>query len=63
MSVTPYVETEALLAVMEKDRDRLRELLAGMLPGELEIFWEQASDLDREIGEEVRRRRGSMGAS
>lgn len=31
---TPYVETEAILAAQERDDDTLRDLFAGMLPGE-----------------------------
>jgi hypothetical protein len=32
---TPYVETEALLALLNNDFERCEELLSKMLPGEL----------------------------
>lgn len=42
MSETPYTETEALLAVMNDDDERLAELLAGMLSVELATLRNQA---------------------
>lgn len=44
-SETPYVETEALLAVMNDDEGRLAELLGGMFPGELDDLVRTASAL------------------
>ena len=41
MSETPYVETEALLAVMNEDPGRLQDLLDGMTRHELSEFNEQ----------------------
>lgn len=35
---TPFVETEILLAVLDEDVDRAKDLLRGMLPGELRRF-------------------------
>lgn len=45
MSKTPYVETEALLAVMEGDVERAAGILDDMLPGELVTFSRQVADL------------------
>lgn len=45
MSQTPFIETEALLAVMDDDEDRSRELLATMLPNELARFERQVDRL------------------
>lgn len=42
---TPYVETEALLAFMNEDSDRVQELIKEMLPGELDRFQGQLIDL------------------
>ena len=57
MTETPYTETEALLAVMNDDWDRCVELLAGMLPGELIRFEEQAYRLHQLISSYGRQRR------
>lgn len=57
MTETPYTETEALLAVMNDDWDRCVELLAGMLPGELRRFEDQAYRLHQLIGSYGRQRR------
>jgi hypothetical protein len=45
MSETPYVETEALLAVMNQDFGRMQELLDGMTRGELREFGDQVAEL------------------
>jgi hypothetical protein len=45
MADTTFVETAVLLAEMEEDRDRVDELLAGMLPGELATFQAVLSNL------------------
>lgn len=42
---TPYVETEALLAVMNGDEIRMQELLDGMTRRELTEFGNQLADL------------------
>jgi hypothetical protein len=42
---TPYTETEALLAVLNDDSDRLAELLDEMLPNELAALRDQAGKL------------------
>lgn len=45
MSETPYVETEALLAVMNEDPGRMQDLLDGMTRRELSEFGEQVETL------------------
>jgi hypothetical protein len=45
MSQTPYVETEALLAVMNVDEGRTQDLLDGMTRRELAEFAEQVETL------------------
>ena len=35
---TEFAETAALMAVLDEDDDRLDDLLAGMLPGELQAL-------------------------
>lgn len=42
MAQTPFTETEALLAVMNNDEDRLAALLADMTPNELNDLRDQA---------------------
>lgn len=42
---TPYVETEALLAVMNEDDGRAEELLGEMHEGELVTFARQLHEL------------------
>jgi hypothetical protein len=42
---TPFVETEALLAVMNDDQRTAYDLIADMLPGEREVFSQQVSIL------------------
>jgi hypothetical protein len=42
---TPYVETEALLAVMEERDDDALAMLRDMMPGELKAFGHNASHL------------------
>lgn len=54
---TPYAETEAFLAVMNQDDERLAELLADMLPGELFTLREQAYRLFAAARDEYRDRR------
>lgn len=44
--MTPYTETEALLAVMNDDTERLEALLDDMLPGEISALHEQVLTLD-----------------
>jgi hypothetical protein len=44
-SETPYVETEALLAVMNEDDGRLQHLLDGMSHSELALFARQLDNL------------------
>jgi hypothetical protein len=48
-SETPYVETEALLAVMNEDDERLQSLLDGMYRRELSEFAAQAQKLHEAI--------------
>lgn len=45
MPETPYVETEALLAVMNEDDERLFNVLDRMLPNELATLRDQALEL------------------
>lgn len=45
MSYTPYVEANALLAVIEDDLDTARAVIAGMLPGERRALIAQAHQL------------------
>lgn len=47
---TPYVETEALLAVMNGDWERAEELVGGMHLGELRKFDDQVLGLRELIG-------------
>lgn len=54
MAETPYVETEALLAVLQADLDRCEELLAGLLPGELRAFDRQVELLGDLISRRLR---------
>jgi hypothetical protein len=48
---TPYLETEALLAVLNGDEDAAREKLGEMSPMELEVFRERLDTLDSIISE------------
>lgn len=55
MADTPYVETEALLAVMNGNPEGAEEILAGLLPGELNIFDDQVTFLGDLIARVQRR--------
>lgn len=57
MGKTPYIETEALLAVMDDDggNDRARELLGQMSPNELNSFGAQVDTLSDLIEEALNR--------
>jgi hypothetical protein len=48
-AMTPYAETEALLAVLEGDSERVRAILADMLPGELIAFADHVDTLSGAI--------------
>jgi hypothetical protein len=54
---TPFAETEALLAVLVGDRERLAELLAGMTFGEL-VYLEQVAEKLAEAASLERHRTG-----
>lgn len=56
MVSTPFVETEALLAVLEGRPEDAEEILSGFLPGELVGFSRQLRLLDDLIGRVARRR-------
>lgn len=56
MAETPYVETEALLALLSEDEDALRALLRDLLPGELENLRRHAQDLAYRCRDEQLRR-------
>jgi hypothetical protein len=45
VSETPYVETEALLAVMNENPERMQDLLDGMSRRELREFGDQVATL------------------
>lgn len=51
MSTTPYAETEALLAVLNGDTARARQLLDDMLPGERRVFTGQLNILADMVAE------------
>jgi hypothetical protein len=55
-----YVETEALLAVMDGDYEKCDEILAGFLPGELIRFHDQAAMLADRCRRERYRRRAAL---
>lgn len=57
MSETPYVETEALLAVMEGDPKRAEELLNSMSGSELRAFDAQLDLLGDAVGRARYRKR------
>lgn len=57
MTETPYTETEALLAVMNGDYERLKFLLDGMLPNELAALTRNSDRLAVECGEAILRSR------
>lgn len=46
---TPYTETEALLAVMNEDDERLKSVLDGLLPGEIRELYQQVGKLSTEL--------------
>lgn len=46
---TPYMETEALLAVMNEDDARLRAILDDLHPGEVRELYQQVSTLGNEL--------------
>lgn len=54
MPETPYVETEALLAVMNGDEDEARRILGGMYRGERVDLLGHAERL-AELAEEINR--------
>lgn len=45
MAATPYAETEALLAVMERRNGDAFKILEDMYPGELDAFRDQVNRL------------------
>lgn len=57
-SRTPYVETEALLAVMEGDREHAEDLLRDLYRNELETFDRQLTFLRDLVHNRMRARRG-----
>lgn len=50
---TPYMETEALLAVMNEDHQRLKSLLNDMHPGEVQELYEQVGKLGSALWERI----------
>jgi hypothetical protein len=54
---TPYTETEALLAIMNGDREECAALLVGMLDGEVQRYANQVQCLLDTISGDIRRRR------
>ena len=56
MAETPYVGTEALLALLNEDEDTLQSLLRAMLPGELDDLRGHAQDLAYRCRDEQLRR-------
>lgn len=46
---TPYMETEALLAVMNDDDERLKAVLDDMHPGEVRELYKQVTTLGTEL--------------
>lgn len=62
-SETPYIETEALLAVMNDDAAKASGLVADMLPAERVGFYHQISVLADIVGHQIAEESGASSAS
>lgn len=54
---TDFAETEALLAVSQDDAEHLKQLLRGMMPGELSRLVSAANELKWAASDELSRQR------
>jgi hypothetical protein len=61
-SVTPYQETEALLALLDGNEERCQEILDQMLPGELKTLARHCHQLQLRTEWTLRTRRKDHGA-
>lgn len=57
MPETPYMETEALLAILNGDREGATRIVAEMLDGEVHRFSNQVGFLLDVVAGDIRRRR------
>lgn len=60
---TPYTEIEALLAVMNDDRERAQTLVEGMLPAERLGFYQQLGVLADIVGHQIAEESGTTASA